>query len=352
MGTVQTARIDEVDPRQYSDGEIAELHELQVELDKEAHPEDPPVSLRAFSWTARNLPEEPQFSAWWARDGAGHLIGVIRTHTYPSGTNSHAMDVWLQVRPVARRQGIGRELLRHAAERAGAEGKTLITGWTNERVAAGAEFCRSVGAEVGYAEHINRLLLAELDPELLQEWVEDGRRRAGEDYELIGFDRRCPDDLADAVLEAFEVMADAPREGMHTEHRHMTLAEMRNHEQRALAVGAEVWCLFPRERRTGRLVGVTNVWWQPDHPQLVAQGDTGVVAAHRGRGLGKWLKAAMLQRILAERSEATEVRTGNADSNGPMLSINHRLGFRPYIASAAWQVEVEALRRALAAPDV
>lgn len=349
MGTVGTARIREVDPRHFSDEELAELHDLQVELGREAYPEDPPISFGAFSASARNLPEEPDIWSWWARDAAGRLVGVARTYSYARGTNSHAMDLRVEVRPEARRQGLGRRLLSEAVVRAEAQGKTLITGSTDERVAAGAAFCRAVGARTGYAEHTNRLLLAEVDPDLLQAWVEDGRRRAGEDYELVGFDRRIPDDLAEAVLEAFDIMADAPREEMHTEHRHMTLAELRHHEETALASGAEVWALFPRERRTGRLVGLTTVWWHPDRPHLVDQGDTGVAADHRGRGLGKWLKAAMLQRILAERPEASEVRTENADSNGPMLAINRRLGFRPYVASSGWQVEVDALRRIVAA---
>lgn len=350
MGTVGMARIEEVDPRQLSDKELAELHDLRVELDREAYPEDPPVSFRTFSASARNLPEDEDFWAWWARDTAGRLIGVARGSTYPSGVNSHAVDLQVEIRPEARRQGLGRRLLREAAERAGAQGKTLITGSTDDRVAAGAAFCRAIGAEKGYAEHTNRLLLAEVDQDLLQEWVDDGRRRAGDDYELLGFDRRCPDDLAEAVVEAFDVMADAPREGMQVDHRHMTLAELRHHEERALASGAEVWALFARQRASGRLVGLTTVWWHPDHPQLVDQGDTGVFAEHRGLGLAKWLKAAMLQRILAERPEASELRTGNADSNGPMLSINHRLGFQPYVAGVGWQVDVEALRRTLTAP--
>ncbi|MEZ4642291.1 MAG: hypothetical protein R3E31_06060 [Chloroflexota bacterium] len=34
---------------------------------------------------------------------------------------------------------------------------------------------------------------------------------------------------------------------------------------------------------------------------LDAKGDTAVVPAHRGQGLGRWLKAAMLDKMLRER---------------------------------------------------
>ena len=52
----------------------------------------------------------------------------------------------------------------------------------------------------------------------------------------------------------------------------------------------------------------------------------------------------MLERILRERPEAVDVRTGNADSNDAMLGINHALGFKPYIAQANWQVPVEKVK--------
>lgn len=67
---------------------------------------------------------------------------------------------------------------------------------------------------------------------------------------------------------------------------------------------------------------------------------TGVFPEHRSKGLGRWLKAAMLDKVLKEQPQVKVVRIGNADSNAPMLKINHEPGFKPYMASALWQVEV------------
>ena len=68
---------------------------------------------------------------------------------------------------------------------------------------------------------------------------------------------------------------------------------------------------------------------------------------HRGHALGKWLKAVMLQRILDERPEAVDIRTGNADSNDAMLGINRELGFKPHRAYTTWQVTTEQVRKYL-----
>jgi GNAT superfamily N-acetyltransferase len=70
---------------------------------------------------------------------------------------------------------------------------------------------------------------------------------------------------------------------------------------------------------------------------------TGVFPEYRSKGLGRWLKAAMLQRVLTERPVVKYVRTGNADSNAAMLKINNQLGFRPYYSDALWQVELAAV---------
>jgi hypothetical protein len=67
---------------------------------------------------------------------------------------------------------------------------------------------------------------------------------------------------------------------------------------------------------------------------------TGVFPQFRNKGLGRWLKASMLDKVLKERPQVKYVRTGNADTNASMLKINNELGFKPYTADILWQVEL------------
>jgi mycothiol synthase len=101
--------------------------------------------------------------------------------------------------------------------------------------------------------------------------------------------------------------------------------------------------LYARHK-SGELAGFTQMFYDPENPENLDQGNTGVAPKYRGHRLGKWLKAAMLQKVFAERPTAKHVRTGNADSNAPMLAINHALGFKPYIAHTVWQIEVEKIK--------
>jgi GNAT superfamily N-acetyltransferase len=72
---------------------------------------------------------------------------------------------------------------------------------------------------------------------------------------------------------------------------------------------------------------------------------------YRGRGLGRRMKAEMVTRILRERPEVEVIRTGNANSNVPMLRINNEMGFKPYTEEAIWQVATDAVADYLASAE-
>ncbi len=64
---------------------------------------------------------------------------------------------------------------------------------------------------------------------------------------------------------------------------------------------------------------------------------------YRGRGLGKWSKAAMLLRVRKELPQVKTVITGNATTNATMVSINKRLGFKPHWEGIVAQIALEDL---------
>jgi GNAT superfamily N-acetyltransferase len=334
--------LSSMDVTKLSEEELVAYHEF-VELGRqESRPEDPPAPLESLRAELANIPDFAVLRSIWALDD-GRLVGSADIQWLNTDENKHLIYGGIRVLPGHRRRGIATALLAKVADLADAEGRTLLVGATSERVPAGAEFARRVGAEGAMAMHINRLDLAELDRDLVRRWIDEGPARAP-GYSLVTVDGPYPDDLIEEIADVFEVMNDAPRDDLQMEDQKLTVEQVRDIDKMLTAQKAERWALFARHEETGKLVGLTYVVWRPDQPETVGQGDTGVRPEHRGHALGKWLKAAMLQRILDERPQAKDVRTGNADSNGAMLGINRALGFKPYIATMNWQVPVEKVR--------
>ena len=107
------------------------------------------------------------------------------------------------------------------------------------------------------------------------------------------------------------------------------------------APGNQRWTFYVMEKASGKFAGYTETVWNPNRPEILRQDMTGVFPEYRNRGLGRWLKAAMIDKVLKDRPQVKYIRTGNADSNAAMLKINNELGFQPYMASTLWQVELD-----------
>jgi GNAT superfamily N-acetyltransferase len=104
-----------------------------------------------------------------------------------------------------------------------------------------------------------------------------------------------------------------------------------------------------RHDATGDFVGFTEVILADSAPEHAWQGGTAVDPAHRNRGLGRWLKGAMVERLLEERPALRADDTENAHVNEPMLAINTAMGFAPLHTLNDWQAPFAAVRTALEA---
>src|SRR5690606_20989594 len=78
--------------------------------------------------------------------------------------------------------------------------------------------------------------------------------------------------------------------------------------------------------------------------------DTAVVPEHRGRRIGIWVKAAMLDWLAGTRPGVREIETDNAGDNVHMLAVNEELGFRVERESMEYQAPVAALPAAPCRP--
>jgi mycothiol synthase len=345
---VPTWGIEEWPLRQQSDELLAELYQARAALHQEATPDDPRRPLDEEIAAIRHLPAPEDGLVFVARDPAGAIAGFSACSWQQLPGWDHVLDTEIAVLPGWRRQGLGRLLLDRAADLAERRRLRLVTGRTRDNVPAGGAFCGQFGAEPAMTVEENRLDLRGVDRELVDRWIADGRARAP-GYRLEFVDGRTPPELAERVAEVFNVMNSAPRENLDVGDTQVTADLLRQYEEAAAAAGRGHWAYYAAEEASGRFVGLTDIGIRPGTPDRVQVGDTGVEPAHRGLGLGKWLKAAITRRILDELPEVRWVITWNAGSNDAMLAINQQLGFRPAAVITTWQTATSELRAGLAA---
>ena len=338
-----------IDLHHATDAEYAGLNTLSNACLREFRPEDPPHPLEEDMRRLKVQNPLKDSAAWLAVDSAtGQVAALGVADIILSGDNPRLMWFDISVLPEFRRQGVGTSLLSQLAAHARARDRDLLTIECHDRAPAGPAFLQRIGAVQGLVEALNQLRLADLDSDLLQAWRDLGSALSA-DFELGLWDKAYPDEHLPAVAHLLQQVAnETPRDSLQMEDTHFTPELVRGFDEEQRAGGDQRWTLYAIHRDSAQLAGITEVFWNPNRPTILSQGFTGVMPAHRGRGLGRWLKSEMLARLLRDRPQLQVIRTGNADSNAPMLNMNRALGFRRYAAWVTWQVELPAVERYLA----
>lgn len=255
----------------------------------------------------------------------GDPIGVGHFWATRSEENRHRAKLVVQVVPAARRRGIGTHLLAEVALAALDAGRTRVQTWTTT-AGPGAAFAERWGVVTEDELELNRLRTAGLDRAQLDAWVaRAGERAAG--YELVTWGGPCPDGLRIAFAAARQVMDTAPQTSDHVDEV-FTVDKLDELEASWVESGVPWSTVVARHVASGTIAGFTELAYSEDEPSLCYQGETAVDPDHRGLGLGRWLKATLLLRTLAERPEVEVIDTYNAGSNDAMIAINRDLGFR------------------------
>ena len=229
------------------------------------------------------------------------------------------------------------EMLRRARD----DERTSVMAW-GDHTPARHRFWTSLGAELRYTEQESSLDMAAVDPELMQRWIEAGPA----DLELVHWAGRCPEQWIDALVAAANAMNDAPTDDLDVADTMVDASMMRAGIEARAVRGLEYHGILA-VAADGAAAGATEVFVNRHCPAASWQWNTVVLPDHRGRGIGRWMKAAMWQRLRATEPDVTMLHTGNAASNAHMLAINIEMGFKPTHLMGAWQADLEVLQAAL-----
>lgn len=333
-----------VDPSTASRDYWKRYHDYRRVRQTESRPDDP---ARPDEIEEQRMKHHNPFSIEhrYEISSDGTMLSSFYGHTVKPGTpeyepNKHLYWADFYVRPDHRRRGIGASWLPLTLELMERHGCTKVGMAVEEK--AGHAFMRWLGADAGLEGAENRLDLATVDWDMVQRWSGQGAARSPQ-ARLEIYDGPLPEAMwADFAPQLSAMLNTVPFENLDIGEVIVTPDHMRDYDARMKLSGEVLHTVISREP-DGVMSGITDVSWAPFRPTIIQQQFTGVRTDTRGRGLGKWIKAAMLLHLRELYPKARWISTDNAGSNAPMLAINKRLGFQQYRAGTEYQMDRDKL---------
>lgn len=351
--------VEEIDPTSAHFGALVRLLE---DADRELVGDDavpePPGYLAASWRTPRAIRR-----GWVALEDGRAVGGAMAQLALED--NTHLVDVELAVEPGSRRRGYGRSLLATVLDAARADGRDtalLYTGYRpgvaevwrmHERAvldpsltfsfdpgpSPGVHLVRSIGASLVQTELRSQVRLPV--PAATVEALAAEAREHSRGYRTVTWTDGVGEKLLQDRAElASRMSTDPPLGGMDYRAETWDPTRIRQLYADLARRGLTVLGAGAVEEATGRMVAFSEVHVHAGLPQHAWQGDTIVLAEHRGHRLGVLVKAANLELLQASRPTVRTVETWNALENGPMLRVNRAMAFVPVALYAVWQLRI------------
>ncbi len=349
---IETLSITHFNPETASESDFEKAIHIQLESFKENNPNDPPPPEHLLRKQMEMMNSHPVFrlNIYIAETAGGVLSGgLITIQGKPDSEdydNQKHMGMLLPIiLPDFRRQGFGTELLRFGVKTLRQNKEiTVIQGDSSSD--AGRAFAQSFGASVAIESRDNRAYVENIDWSMVEQWASEGEK-SNPDVTIEFFAGLPGEEDIEAYSQLYtEVFNQQPFEELEGLETTWTPERLREIHARMQETGTTDYVMFTREAN-GELSGMTELSFNPERAHRAGQGLTGVQENHRGRGLGKWLKAKMLLYMRENFPDVEHIATTNAASNAAMLSINERLGFKVYKHNTMYKIPIEELANGL-----
>jgi GNAT superfamily N-acetyltransferase len=323
-------RIEQPDP---ADEKVARAcYDVMLAAHKVDEPVEPPSSYGLFSLYLRKGWEKTPGEVWVAVDDDGTIAGFYRMHL-PDLDNTDRATGGPTVHPAFRRRGIGRELLRHEAGRAEANGRSLFSDHAAVGT-AGDAFAQAVGARLDLEEVRRIQYLREIPPGLVESLRAEAEKAAA-GYSLVSWTGVTPDEYCGPLAEIFNAFNDAPH-GKNEEPEFWDADRVRERTNTIVRAGLlRSHSVAAMSDATGEMAGFSAVLVDPEAPQWGFQQLTAVIRTHRGHRLGLLVKTAMLELLASAEPQIERIATGNAATNQHMIAVNEQLGYK--VVEPGWR---------------
>lgn len=340
-------QIKEFDPQNFSRDEWKLFHVFRKIKHKETDPDDPIADDESVEKSLLMLSKHPEANVnlFVIVDNThnkiiGRMMHLIFRDTSSSyNENKHLMQFDFVLLANYRHKGIGTMAMKIIYDYAQKQDKSVLISSTDEDDEKA--FLKSLGSQTALSGVENRLKVEKIDWNMVEQWHKEGHERSPESRIELYYT------ISQEIIEEYckiytETLNQQPFGDLDIGKIVFTPEMIRYNEKNTAELGRKHLTYMTIESN-GDISGFTEMMYNPEKETMIVQLLTGVKIDYRGRGLGKWLKAAMLLKMSEEFPQVKVVTTGNATTNEPMLSINERLGFEVHKEGISAQMSLEKL---------
>lgn len=307
-------------------GMIRACYETHVAAIAADDPFEPPVAEVMFTARLRTGFSGSPREAWYVADDANGTVAAWYQAELPDLENQDRVSVGVEVHPGRRRCGLGMALLRHAAERAAASGRAILTSEVQEE-SPGEMFVRRAGGTLGQAE-VRRVLDLATIPAGAIARLRETAAQAAAGYSLAHWEGVNPEDRLEQVASLHNALNDAPMDPG-VEPAAWTAERVRERMNTRIArAPSRRYSLAAVHDASGEMAALTVVSVHHGIPEWGHQLITAVARSHRGHRLGLLVKTSMMDWLAAAEPAVQRIVTWNAASNRHMIAINEQMGYR------------------------
>ncbi|NEA63465.1 GNAT family N-acetyltransferase [Streptomyces sp. SID12488] len=270
---------------------------------------------------------------WLAADSGGVPLGSAFLRLFTREGQEHLAELEISVHRAERRQGVGTRLLEAAVTAARSDGRRSVVAQAEDD-SPGDRFLADRGFRRVLALTYARLVLTDADLAEITRLAE----LPHPGYRLTSWEGAVPPELARSYADSRRAMDDMPMEDTDYGTVVWDVDRVLAAAETVAGRGDLLHTVAALDRADGSVVGFSELVVPGN-----GQGDgqhygTAVLPEHRGRGLGRWMKAASIRRARHRHPGLTGLLTDTATGNAPMLGINDELGYVPTHRAAEYQL--------------
>ena len=181
------------------------------------------------------------------------------------------------------------------------------------------------GAKLGSISELYELNIKDANIEKIDSWLAEAPAKFPN--LRIAFYDEIPDDLLEEYAAMFTQMHEDMPANSFIDDMTVTAASIKARQEIFKQINYSIYnyLIF---NEANQIIAKTHVSLKRKLPQVMYQHMTGVKESYRGRGLSKWLKAAMYKKLIKDFPELEKITTDTHPENHPSRELSKQMGYK------------------------